>query len=90
MLTDPVEPSSPRTWTLKTVVKGWLVTSVGGSWIVESIHPALLRFLDEIKTALDAKLYYLAIATTFSIPDVFTCLECNPNAIWTNGNKYKT
>jgi hypothetical protein len=39
-------------WTLRTTVKGWLVTGIAGSWIVESMHPALQRFLDEIKTAL--------------------------------------
>jgi hypothetical protein len=92
-LTDPVEPSPPphieRTWTLKTSLKGWLVMGIGGSWIVESTHPALQRFLEEIKTALDTKLYYLAIATTLSVPDVCSCLECSPNAIWTTPEKYK-
>ena len=76
-------------WQLKTSLKGWLVTNIAGNWVVESIHPALQRFLDEIKAALDAKLYYLAIATSLSIPDVCSCLECNPDTIWVTSRKYK-
>jgi hypothetical protein len=88
-----VPPSSPphieRTWTLTASLKGWLVPGIGWSWVVEPLHPALQRFLDEIKAALDAKLYYLAIATTLSVPDVCSCLECDPNAIWSTPEKYK-
>ena len=60
-MTEPIEPSSQsniqRIWTLNALLKGWLVKDVAGNWILEMIHPGLQRFLDEIKVALDAKLY---------------------------------
>ena len=76
-------------WKLSTSWKGWLVPGMGGSWTVESIHPALRQFVSEIRAALDAKLFYLAIAVALSIPDICSCVESNPDAIWATAKKYK-
>jgi hypothetical protein len=48
----------------------------------------LAAILHEIEKALDAKLYYLAIAVALSIPDICACLECDPDKIWANEKKY--
>jgi hypothetical protein len=51
----------------------------------------LTAILREIERALDAKLYYLAIAVTLSIPDICACLECDPEKpIWATKDKYET
>lgn len=49
----------------------------------------LEAILHEIERALDAKLYYLAIAVSLSVPDICACLECNPDQpIWSTQEKY--
>jgi hypothetical protein len=35
--------------------------------------------LDEIDKAIEAKLYYLAIAVALSVPDICSCLEFDPD-----------
>lgn len=41
--------------------------------------PELEAILHEIEKALDAKLYYLAIAVALSVPDICACLEFDPD-----------
>lgn len=42
----------------------------------------------EIQKALDAKLYYLAVAVTLSVPDICAALECEPTDIHVKGDDY--
>jgi hypothetical protein len=49
----------------------------------------LAAILTEIERALAAKLYYLAIAVTLSVPDICACLEFDPdNPKWANRGTY--
>jgi hypothetical protein len=49
----------------------------------------LRAILHEIEKALDAKLYYLAIAVALSIPDICACLEFDPeDPQWANRDTY--
>lgn len=49
---------------------------------------ALEAIFVEVKHALDAKLYYLAIAVALTIPDICISLECDTGKIWTNQSKF--
>lgn len=54
-----------------------------------STQPELDAILTEITKAIDAKLYYLAIAVALSVPDICACLECDPGKpIWATKDKY--
>jgi hypothetical protein len=54
-----------------------------------STPPELDAILTEITKAIDAKLYYLAIAVALSLPDICACLECDPEKpIWATKEKY--
>lgn len=45
--------------------------------------------LREIEKAIDAKLYYLAIAIALSVPDICSCLEFDPeNPLWQDRKTY--
>ena len=49
----------------------------------------LAAILNEIDKALNAKLYYLAIAVALSVPDVCACLEFDPDKpSWANDKTY--
>jgi hypothetical protein len=49
----------------------------------------LTAILHEIERAIEAKLYYVAIAVALSIPDICACLECDPDKpIWATFEKY--
>jgi len=64
-------------------VIGWLVLARDGSWRVDEVRPELTAILHEIERALEAKLYYVAIAVALSVPDICACLECDPDRpIW--------
>jgi hypothetical protein len=53
------------------------------------VPPELSSILQEVEKALDAKLYYLAIAVALSIPDICACLEFDPdNPRRANGDTY--
>lgn len=68
---------------------GWLVLARDGSWRVDEVRPELSAILGEIERALEANLYYVAIAVALSMPDICACLECDPdNPIWANSEKY--
>jgi hypothetical protein len=70
-------------------VIGWLVLARDGSWRVDQVRPELNAILREIERALDAKLYYVAIAVALSVPDICACLECDPDKpIWSTVEKY--
>jgi hypothetical protein len=70
-------------------VIGWLVLARDGSWRVDQVRPELAAILHEIERAIDAKLYYVAIAVALSVPDICACLECNPDKpIWATFEKY--
>jgi hypothetical protein len=43
------------------------------------IPSELDAIIQEIRRALDAKLYYLAIAVTLSVPDICSSLEADPS-----------
>ncbi|RZN21130.1 hypothetical protein CWO90_33560 [Bradyrhizobium sp. Leo121] len=74
---------------VKQSVFGWLVLARDGSWRVDQLRPELAAILHEIERALDAKLYYVAIAVALSVPDVCACLECDPDKpIWGTVDKY--
>lgn len=68
---------------------GWLVSARDGTWRVDQIRPELQAILHEIERALEAKLYYVAIAVALSVPDICSCLECDPDkGIWATQQKY--
>jgi hypothetical protein len=59
--------------------------------IMSNVPVEITTILHEIDRALEAKLYYLAIAVSLSIPDICACLECDPNKpIWATQQKYVT
>ena len=64
--------------TLKGSLRGWLILGKSWCWIMDSIHPSVRALLGEIERALDAKLYYSAIAVALSVPDVCASLELDP------------
>jgi hypothetical protein len=56
---------------------------------MDQVRPELSAILHEIERALQAKLYYVAIAVALSVPDVCACLECDPDKpIWATFEKY--
>jgi hypothetical protein len=66
-------------WTYSISLTGYnLVPGVGLCWIMDRTPVELNAILREIERALDAKLYYLPIAVAFSVPDVCSGLELNP------------
>ena len=65
-----------------------LVKGEGWWWTMDRVPPELTAILHEIEKALDAKLYYLAIAVALSVPDICACLECEPDKIWTTRETY--
>jgi hypothetical protein len=53
------------------------------------VPPELNAILHEVEKALDAKLYYVAIAVALSIPDICACLEFDPEKPkWANRETY--
>jgi len=68
--------------------RGW---SGGLGWclLMDRTHPALNTLLGEIQSALDHKLYYLAVAVSLSVPDICAAAECEPGNIWVNQKKYE-
>ena len=58
-------------------------------WIMDQVPQELTAILAEIEKALDAKLYYLAIAVALSVPDICACLEFDSQAPkWANRDTY--
>jgi hypothetical protein len=71
-----VEPK----WTCSISLTGYRLTpGVGWCWILSDVPEELTAILREIEKALDAKLYYLAIAVALSVPDICACLEFDPD-----------
>src|ERR1700742_1557303 len=67
----------------------WIVRGQGWCWIMTRVPPELDAILHEIEKALDAKLYYLAIAVALSVPDICACLEFDPDRPrWANRETY--
>jgi len=63
-------------WTFSTSWTGYrLVRGVGWCWIMDNVPPEISSIFAEIEKALSAKLYYLAIAVSLSVPDICACLE---------------
>jgi hypothetical protein len=76
--------------TLKGSLRGWLILGKSWCWIMDSIHPSVRALLGEIERALDAKLYYSAIAVALSVPDVCASLELDPAVpSWSTKDKYE-
>jgi hypothetical protein len=84
----PRTPERPWTYTLSLI--GYrLILDANGYWTMNNVPPELTAILREIERALEAKLYYLAIAVALSIPDICGCLECDPDKpIWATQEKY--
>lgn len=56
---------------------------------MDQVPIELKSILHEIEKALDAKLYYLAIAVALSIPDICACLEFDPDKpAWADRKTY--
>jgi hypothetical protein len=56
-----------------------LALGCGWCWVMETMPIELTSILDEIDKALNAKLYYLAIAVALSVPDICASLEFDPD-----------
>ena len=57
--------------------------------MLDKVPEELAAILKEIEKALEAKLYYLAIAVALSVPDICSCLEFAPeNPRWQNRATY--
>jgi hypothetical protein len=69
--------------------RGWLVPGLGESWAIDALHPALKQVVSEVQSALDAKLFHMAMTMALAIPDVCSCLESDPNANGATPAKYK-
>jgi hypothetical protein len=82
----------PRKWTYGTSWIGYrLVRGLGWCSIMTMVPPELDAILHEIEKALDAKLYYLAIAVALSVPDICACLEFDPDQpAWADRKTYAT
>lgn len=65
-----------------------LVRNGQWSWIMEPGPSPLEEMFQEINAALEAKLYYLAIAVSLTIPDICAALECDPAKIWVRPEQY--
>jgi hypothetical protein len=56
---------------------------------MERVPEEIASILREIEKALEAKLYYLAIAVALSVSDICSCLEFDPEKpIWQNRKTY--
>jgi len=78
-----------RVWTCGTSYDNWRLVFRAGCWHVTPPKPAALEAIfTEIQKAIDAQLYYLAVAVSLSVPDICVSLECDPTAIWTNKAKF--
>ena len=74
-------------WTCGTSYRALLVTGLGFVWRLEIKGRCPLEpILWQIKKAIEAKLYYLALAVALSIPDICSTLEWDPdpNVLWAN------
>jgi hypothetical protein len=73
------ESAEPK-WTYTISLTGYkLVPGASWCWLMDKVPLELTAILREIERALDAKLYYLAIAVAFSVPDICACLEFDPD-----------
>src|SRR5947209_8449883 len=88
MKPDIAEPK----WTFSISLTGYKqVLGVGGCWRMDQVPLELSSILHEIERALDAKLYYLAIAVALSVPDICASLEFDPaNPRRANQDTYAT
>jgi hypothetical protein len=69
---------------------GWLRLGDCWCWIIEPLHPSFRGFLGEIDRALNANLYYAALAIALSVPDVCASLEFDPSQpSWSTQAKYE-
>jgi hypothetical protein len=56
---------------------------------MDQVPEELASILREVEKALEAKLYYLAIAVALSVPDICSCLEFDPESPqWQNRKTY--
>jgi hypothetical protein len=86
---NSLDEATWRSPPLGQTLVGWLVLAKDGSWRMEQVRPELAAILHEIERALEAKLYYVAIAVALSLPDICACLECDPDKpIWATFEKY--
>lgn len=53
-----------------------------------AIHVSLELILREIEDAYGAGRWYVALATTLSLPDICASLEDDPKSVWANQKKY--
>lgn len=78
-----------KKWTRTLSLSGWLLLESNGCWKIDSIPPELSAILQEIEKAIEAKLYYLAIAVALSVPDICASLEFDPDKpSWSSEKTY--
>lgn len=80
------EEATGEIWTYSTTVRAWLVLEQGREWRMTTLPPPLESLFQEINRALEAGLYYAAIAISLSIPDVCSWLTVDPDPtkLWSN------
>src|SRR4051812_11723889 len=82
------DSTSPK-WTCGTSYDGCaLVLGMGWFWRMEPAQSPLEMIYQDIERAIQARLWYLAIAVTLSLPDVCAALECEPGKAWVTEAKY--
>ena len=75
-------------WAFSTSLKGYLLAQRRGYFLVmERMISPLEILLDEIERALDAGFFYLAVATTLTLPDICVSLVAEDGR--SNGVLYK-
>ena len=77
-------------WTYSISLTGHkLAQGIGWCWLMDQVPIELNAILREVEKALEAKLYYLAIAVALSVPDICASLEFDPDKPqWANVNTY--
>jgi hypothetical protein len=71
--------SEPK-WTYSISLTGYItIRDSAWYWTMDLVPIEISSILDEIDKAIEAKLYYLAIAVALSVPDICSCLEFDPD-----------
>jgi hypothetical protein len=62
-------------WTLKTSLNDFVLVLVMGCWKMQKPPHPIEATLQQIEGAIQAKLYYLAVVVTLTLPDICAALE---------------
>jgi len=75
-----MQPDAEPKWTCSISLTGYkLALDANGCWKMDKVPIEIRSILSEIEKALNAKLYYLAIAVALSVPDICSSLEFDPD-----------